>query len=139
LVDDDTLANTPDQTFKEKNGIQSLVLDQSEAMFTNYDEKEESTCIKQLIYLKFRPLMLYAVLPILSLLTLFILPLIIYWKKNWQLELFYKKASKDEATHMLVIGQTTEIKKIHSYGFEYRFIKYEFIQNKFVPVLFDAV
>ena len=83
--------------------------------------------------------MFYAVLPILSLLTLFILPIIIYWKKSWQLELFYKKTKKDEATHILIIGQTTEIKKLLSYGFEYRFIKYEFIQNKFVPVLFNAV
>ena len=108
-------------------------------MFSNYDEKEESTCIKQLIYLKFRPFMLYAVLPILSLLSLFILPLIIYWKQNWQLDLFYKKASKDEATHILVIGHSTEIKKIHSWGFEYRFIKYEFVQKKFVPILYNAV
>ena len=82
LVDDETLANTPDQKQFLEN-IQSQNSNMADINFSNFDEKEESTCIKKLAYLKFRPLMFYVAMPVLSIFTLLILPILVYWKKEW--------------------------------------------------------
>jgi hypothetical protein len=47
--------------------------------FEHFNLKEESTVIAELIMLKFSPVKSYLLLPILSLLTLFVLPIWIYW------------------------------------------------------------
>lgn len=86
--------------------------------------------------------MLYVALPVLSMLTFLILPILVYWKKNWQLKLFYSRTNnRDEATHILIEGLlgNTEIQKMSKEGFVFRFIKYEFLQNYFTPVVFDVV
>ena len=137
LVSQETMEDTPERCHAQL--LDTRVSSASEPEFINYDEKEESTVIKKLTYLKFRPIMMYFVLPILSILTVFILPIVVYWNKNLQLSLFYKKATCENATHILVEGQKSEVKKITKQGFEFRFIKYEFKDKKFVPVLFNAL
>jgi hypothetical protein len=105
--------------------------------FSNFDEKEEATCITQLTYLKFRPFMYYVIVPLLSICTAFILPIFIYWKKTLQLKLFYKKeTNKYIATHLLVEGsqgnietqklglETLNVIDSEAIIFTYRFIKY---------------
>jgi len=47
--------------------------------FVNFNEKEESTCIESITLLKHSFFKAYIVVPILSILTLFFLPLKMYW------------------------------------------------------------
>lgn len=98
--------------------------------------------------------MYYFVVPLLSIITAFILPILVYWKKTLQLKLFYKKvANKNVATHLLVEGsqgnietqklglETLNIIDQEAIIFSYRFIKYQYdsIDQKFKPVVFNAV
>ena len=115
LHDGETSANSPRPTINTTTGESIMksnqsVYSNSHPRFQNFDDKEEATCIKELTYLQFRPFMFYVIFPFVSILTAFILPIFVYWKKNLQLRLFYKKVdSKNQATHVLVEGVTGNI------------------------------
>jgi hypothetical protein len=112
--------------------------------FVNYDEKEEATCINELTFLKFRPLMSYLVVPILSVLSAFILAICLYWRTNLRKKLLYKEVlDVNDATHILVQGREGNIEiipigKEKHVVFTYRFIKFEYIELVFRPVIFNA-
>ena len=70
-----------------------------------YDEKEETTCIEYAELLTASKLMMWVTLPILSLLTLFVWPIILYWSKPKQRDWLYRPAKAiDTATHLYVEG-----------------------------------
>ena len=110
----------------------------------NYDEKEEATCIKQLTFLQFRPLMFYFVVPILSICTGFILAICLYWLTNLRRRLLYTKVTTiEEASHILVHGlegniDIVPLTKQKHVVFIYRFIKFEFVGNMFRPIVYDT-
>ena len=115
----------------------------------NFDEKEEATCIKTLTYLEFQPNRAYLLFPILSVLSLFVLPILTYWKTDLRKYWFYKQVSKrEEATHICIEGiqGNSEIQPMVAMekgqpvdSFSYRFIKFKFnpIENKFKPIMYD--
>jgi len=59
----------------------------------NFSEKEESTCINEAFLLCRSNFKRWLVLPLLSLLTLFIFPVLLYWRKNLQRDWLYSKAT----------------------------------------------
>ena len=92
----------------------------------------------------------YIVFPILSVLSVFVLTILTYWKTEYRKYWFYKQVdSKEEATYIFIEGKqdNKEIKpllpqtidgELHP-SFTYRFIKFKFdpTENKFRPVRFD--
>mmetsp|Transcript_12683 Transcript_12683/g.21352 ORF Transcript_12683/g.21352 Transcript_12683/m.21352 type:complete len:133 (+) Transcript_12683:265-663(+) len=76
------------------------------ARFTNYDEKEESTCLKRITFYKKSFFMTYFALPVLSVGTAFILPLFLYWYLSLRLSFLYTKSKGIDfgATHVLIEG-----------------------------------
>ena len=62
--------------------------------FTNYNEKEESTCITSITMLRYNNCKSYLALPILSLLTLFSLPVRMYWSVLLTVKYMYSKESR---------------------------------------------
>jgi len=101
--------------------------------FTNFNEDEDTTCIKELLYLQFRPFMCYVVAPILTIVTAFIFGLCLYWFDSLRVSVFYTKVKTiDEASHMFVEGRqgNKEVLELYSCtgqkaGFDtflYRFI-----------------
>ena len=112
--------------------------------FFNYDEKEEATCIKQLTFLKFRPLMYYFVVPLMSVCTFFILAICLYWLTDLRMRLLYTKVSKiEEATHLLVHGLEGNVDIVplleeKHIVFTYRFIKFEYVGSLFRPIIFNT-
>lgn len=64
--------------------------------FVNFNEKEESTVIISLEMLKFDCVKAYLLVPILSLLSLMILPLRLYWSDELKSEWLYSKTTSLE-------------------------------------------
>ena len=74
--------------------------------FENYDENEEATCIDNLTYLKFQPVKAFIVFPILSVLSVFVLTILTYWKTEYRKYWFYKQVdSKEEAKYIFIEGK----------------------------------
>lgn len=87
------------------NSLSSLNSKENGPRFLNYDEKEEATCIKQLKFLQFRPLMFYVVVPLMSLFTGFVLAICLYWLTDLRKRLLYTQVGTvEEASHILVHG-----------------------------------
>ena len=73
--------------------------------FVNFDENEEATCLKSITLLEFCPCFAYLVVPLLSVLSLLILPLFTFWMPSLRARLMYRKVTRVElATHVLVEG-----------------------------------
>ena len=47
----------------------------------NYNEKEETTCIEVAILIKTNCVKRWIIVPIISILSIFVLPIFLYWKK----------------------------------------------------------
>ena len=74
--------------------------------FVNFNEKEEATCITSLSLLQFSCAKAYLLVPILSLLTVFVLPVMLYWKAHLRAKyLYWSVTSEGVATHLLVCGR----------------------------------
>jgi len=107
---------------------------QDGVQFDNYDEKEEESCMNEIILANQNKLMMYLVAPLLSLCTGFIFALFIFWYQSLRVKLFYRKNVKlDDATHVIITGRegNVDIKPLYSSNmarpeskltFEYRFI-----------------
>lgn len=68
-------------------------------------DSEEYTKIKSVSYLKFSWLKVLLVIPLLSVLTIFILPLVLYWSVTLRAWWVYTRvASVKEATHVLILA-----------------------------------
>lgn len=49
---------------------------------------------------------MYVALPVLSLVTLFVFPIMLYWSKRMQVDWLYSRArSLGDATHIFIIGR----------------------------------
>jgi hypothetical protein len=82
------------------------ILAPSEIDFINFNEKEESTCIASITLLQHSFFKAYVVVPILSILTLFFVPLKMYWDKELNARMIYNVvADLAQATHVLVRGR----------------------------------
>jgi hypothetical protein len=74
---------------------------------------EESTLIEIAVLLQKNNSMRYFVIPLLSILTCMIFPLVLYWRIQMQASWLYKRAhSAQEATHLLVISRGKSISLI---------------------------
>lgn len=127
--------------------------------FINFNEKEESTCIESITLLKHSLFNAYVLVPVLSVLTLFFLPLKMYWDNALNARmLYYPVQDLRQASHVLVKGRGGNVEvcllknmtakiapllgqfnlresKAHLsnnefYFFEYRFIKFEYVFEK---------
>ncbi len=81
----------------------------------NFNEKEESTCIKEAILLELSFFKILIIVPILSVCTVFIFAVVLYWKKNLQRQmLFWKVSSLKKASYIYIkgMGDNVDIFKI---------------------------
>jgi len=71
-----------------------------------YDEDEDTTYIEVAILLTSSGVKSWLLVPILSILTIFIFPIFLYWKQEMRRDWLYKRASSIEsATHMYIEGR----------------------------------
>lgn len=78
--------------------------------FKNFNEKEETTIILSLTMLKLNPLKAYLLVPLLSILTLFALPIRMYWSDELKAWYLYDQVLRiEEADHLLVRGKDGNI------------------------------
>ena len=83
-------------------------LDQVE--FKNFNDKEEATCMKSVTMLRFSSFKTYLFLPILSLLTLFVLPIRMYWSATLSARYKYSHVSSvSQTTDLLIHGRDGNI------------------------------
>lgn len=122
-------------------------------MFVNFDEDEETTCIKKLTYLRFSYWKAIILVPILSVCTGMIFALCLFWKQSLRLKFFYTTSySLETATNVLVEGVLKDVldivdlyapdlkNKKKKDAFCFRFIKFRFDEhaNMFRPILLDV-
>ena len=117
-----------------------------------FDENEETTCIDKATLLTADKLKQWLLVPLISLVTLFVWPIFLYWKIPMQRDWLYKPAvSVETATHIYIEGRdgNLQIVNVHDYSersnrliqrakqgdmhaeglsifFTYRFIMFEF-------------
>jgi hypothetical protein len=78
----------------------------SSVAFTNYDEKEEASCISQLNFVKLSYLKALLLVPILSVLTIFILPIVMYWRPTVYARMLFSPVNDiKNASHVVVKGR----------------------------------
>lgn len=78
--------------------------------FLNFNEKEESTVINSLTMLRHSPLKTYLCTPLLSVLTLMVHAIRLYWSAQLRAYYLYDKVrSLDRADHILVTGKDGNI------------------------------
>ncbi len=129
------------------------------AQVSNYNDKDETTKIKAMHFLKFRPLVAFVLVPILCICTGLIFALCLHWSVKLRVAVFYSKSNgiEDGATHVFIEGATGNMevqdlkqpildprdgKKEESRrtAFTYRFVQFEFDfdAGKFEPISFNA-
>ena len=78
--------------------------------FKNFNEKEEATCIDEITLLRHSWVKAYLVVPVLSVLTLFFLPLKMYWDNALNTRMVYSPVQTlHQATHVRVRGRDGKI------------------------------
>ena len=114
----------------------------------NYKQDEEVTLIFELTYLKFSPFKAYLLVPILSLISVFIFAIALYWSPSLRVVYCYTKETKrNKATHILVKGHLNALTILPLYStsesgeydtFCYRFIQFRYSRHRsrYEPVLF---
>jgi len=71
-----------------------------------YDENEETTCVDVAILLTSNWAKQWLLVPLLSLLSLLVFPVFLYWKIPFQRDWLYSRAtSVDTATHIYIEGR----------------------------------
>jgi hypothetical protein len=84
----------------------------SRPRWSNYDEKEETTCIDELLLLRFSPLWAYVVTPLASVCTGMVLAVCLFWYPALRARMFYSVAkSLRDATHVRVLGRAQKCEK----------------------------
>jgi uncharacterized membrane protein len=72
----------------------------------NYNENEEATCIEIALLLTKDNFNRVVIVPLLSVLSLFVFPIMMYWSTRMQADWLYKRAqSLQTADCLLVIGR----------------------------------
>lgn len=131
-----------------------------------YDEEEDTTYIETALLLTENRVKQWLLVPLLSILTLFVFPIFLYWRKEMRSRWLYTRATSIIAsTHMYIEGRdgNQEIVKVRDFTsqssrllveaqradpainglstfFTYRFINFEWRpqNNRFEPVRFDC-
>jgi len=131
-----------------------------------YDENEETTYIESALLLTESCIKQWLLVPLVSLFTILVFPVFLYWSKPMQSRWLYSRAtSVDDATHLYVEGRdgNKEIIKLQNFEarsspllenaqradpaieglsifFTYRFINFEWrpLQNIFTAVRFNC-
>ena len=72
-----------------------------------YDENEETTCVEEALLLRSNAFKQWVVVPLISLLTLFVWPVFLYWRVPMQRDWLYTRvtAGVHTATHIYVRGR----------------------------------
>lgn len=71
-----------------------------------YDEKEETTCVDSATLLTESAVKQWLLVPLISLLSLLVFPVFLYWKKPMQRDWLYVRAtSLQTATHIYIEGR----------------------------------
>ena len=151
-LDDDVSSNSSEQSILKMPRVKVHV----------YDENEETTCIEVAELLTASKLKQWVVAPILSLLSLLVWPVFLYWYKTMQRDWLYRPATSiDSATHLYIEGRdgNKEIVRVKNFTersnslinraqegdpdvkglsifFTYRFINFEWNEDSFVPIKF---
>jgi hypothetical protein len=74
--------------------------------FVNFNEQEEATCMASITLIRHSKVKAYLVTPILSVLSLFILPLKMYWDNDLNARMTFNTVTDiKRATHVKVIGR----------------------------------
>ena len=142
---------------KSEHLIKKVIKDRHSVNFVNYqanNEDDEITQMHDIHFLQFSPLKAYLLMPILSVITLFILPICVYWYTSLKVKyLYYENVSLDQATHVLIKGNVqgeygdTTIEDMYCSNlqnkidaFEYRFVQfvYNFAKDQFEPTLYPV-
>ena len=85
---------------------QSLGTDSVFVGVKNYNDKEEATCIELAMLLNKDYCKRLFLVPLLSLISLFLFPLKLYWSKRMQADWLYKRAANlESASHLMVVGR----------------------------------
>ena len=72
----------------------------------DFNPKEETTCVVDAIILKVDCLKRFLLVPLLSILTILIFPICLYWYCDWRKKYLYSEAgSLKEATHIYIVGK----------------------------------
>ena len=87
-----------------------MQLPATDVAFINFNEQEEATCIASITLLRHNWFKAYVLVPILSILTIFILPLKMYWDTELYATMIYDTVTAIEmATDMLVKGRAGNV------------------------------
>jgi hypothetical protein len=82
----------------------------SKVGFVNFNENEETTCMQSISYLHFSCFKSYIVVPLLSILSVFYLPIHIYWSVSAEASWLYSEVDRIErASHVLIHGRDGNI------------------------------
>lgn len=72
----------------------------------NFNDREESTIIEIAVLMNLDWVKILIVVPILSILTLMVLPIMLYWHSDARAAWFYKTTDKlDDARRILIVGR----------------------------------
>lgn len=86
---------------------------ETKPLFVNFDESEESTCIEKIELMRFSFFKAYVATPVLSILTLFVLPVWMYWSVPTRIAMLYSNArSMEETTAICVTNKATQQKEV---------------------------
>jgi hypothetical protein len=78
----------------------------TDVAFENFNEAEEATCMASITLLRHSWFKAYILVPILSILTIFILPLKMYWSSTLYAKMIMNPVTNImKATHVLVKGR----------------------------------
>lgn len=107
---DPTIANEIVLRKEEFNEIRRKLSPQDEGFpiveVVNYNEREEAIIIEVAIIIKANWVKRLLVVPLLSLLTIFIFPIFLYWRADMRAQWFYSTVQTlDDATNILIVGR----------------------------------
>jgi len=90
----------------DQDGKASVVLVLPQVKVATYDENEETTCVDSAVLLTESCAKQWLLAPLLSLLTIFVFPVLLYWSKPMQRDWIYSRAlSVARATHIYIEGR----------------------------------
>lgn len=92
-------------------------LPRTQAAFVNFNEREEATCIASVTFMRQNIFKTYFLVPLLSILTIFILPLKMYWSSELCCDMLYDIVDDiNKATHVKIVGRpgNTDICKLEN-------------------------
>jgi len=141
----DNQAKPPDIGMSEEDRIRKHFesirdqLEQDDSAFVdvrNYKEDEEATCIEMAVLLNKESFCHYILLMILSVITLFIFPLKLYWSRRMQADWLYKRGERiDSSSHLLIIGRGKYRRHFIHVDNNHEIVPLQNLNSKVIPLL----